>query len=545
MKVAITKYNYHLALLVIFVLAEIVVQPFGDFPLNDDWAYAKPVIGMLNGQKFSIGECPAMTLVTHLVWGFVFVKAGGFSFELLRLSTMVASFIGIVVLFSMLRRITSSSLLSFVGALTYLFVPMYFNLTNTYMTDITFSTILILGVNSAMGYFQNGSKVHLIAVYVFSFMLVFTRQYGIILPFSFLLVSIIQKHERKLALWIGLVSCALILFSLKQYEAYLHTVLPDYASYKYSGEISPLQSKFWITLFKNIRDRHATVALQSIIYLSPFAMVFFFPLLRGLRFLKLVILCFVAGALVFVVFHKEPFPMGNVLSNVNLGTETFYESLSQETVNRLPHTRSETYERWCNRSMLLGMTAMLVLISVFLWRHRSIVKQGLFSNPLRLMLVLLFLFYTLLIFVTESYFDRYHLPLILIGILMVSFISKVCEPYLMPGVTVLILMSYVSMAGTKDYFTLQNKKWEACAFLQKQHGAGPDIVNAGYEYNGWNESKPSAWYLFLFLKQYHYLVQYSPEPGFRLYRSYEFQRYFPYKRDKINIFVNDSIKTYD
>ena len=44
------------------------------------------------------------------------------------------------------------------------------------------------------------------------------------------------------------------------------------------------------------------------------------------------------------------------------------------------------------------------------------------------------------------------------------------------------------------------------------------------------------------LEGYDYLIQFKSEDGFKLYKEYEFQRYFPYRKDKINIFVRTSEK---
>ena len=539
------RYRYEWALFLIFLLATILVQPFGNFPLNDDWAYAKPLVGMLNGQKFSIGECPAMTLVTHLLWGFLFTKIGGFSFEVLRFSSLLASFIGLIVLFRIIRQISANSLLAMLGALVYLFIPMYFNLTYTFMTEVTFSAWLLCGCYFAFRYFNTGSKAAFLWVYFFSLLLLFNRQFGIMLPLSFLGVNLFFDKQKKWSVGLGVLCLALLIMALKWYEGYLHEVLPEYASYKYSGGINPIMRVFWDNLFKNIKERYATVLLQSFIFVLPFALFYLLPLwkqsTRIVRWMALLISMPVA----YLLFHKEPFPMGNVFSNMHLGTETFYEYLSHETTNYRPHTAYPLFDQISHWFMIAGMGLMTM---IFIFLIQKMVKQkwrGGKDKPAKFFLWGLFAAYSMLIFLTESYFDRYHIPLILLGILLLSFFGKSTEPYLMPGVTVLLLLVYVSIAGTKDYFTVQTKKWEAYAYLRDSMRVEKEKINGGYELNGWNEGKPTAWYQFLLLKDYHYLIQYSPEPGFSLFKTYEFRRCFPFKKDKINIFVKDSIKTYD
>jgi|JI8StandDraft_1071087.scaffolds.fasta_scaffold42013_3 hypothetical protein len=545
MKQWMYTYRYEWALFLILVLATILVQPFGNFPLNDDWAYAKPLVGMLNGQKFSIGECPAMTLVTHLLWGALFAKVGGFSFEILRLSSLVASFIGLIVLFKIIKQISSNPLLALLGSMVYLFTPVYFNLSYTFMTEITFSTWLLCGCYFAFRYFNTGSKAAFFYVYFFSLLLLFNRQFGIMLPLSFLGINLLFDKQKKWSVTLGLIFIILLVMALKWYEGYLHQVLPENASYKYSGGINPFMRVFWDNIFKNARLRYATVLLHSFIFILPFALFFFIPLWKQTPKITRWLALMISFPLAYFLFQKEPFPMGNIFVNMHLGAETFFECLSQETTNYTTHTRTEWFNQVSHWTMITGMAGMIMILFFLLHKLWNGSANPGSDRPGKFFIWTLFGFYTLLIFLTESYFDRYHVPLIVLGIILVSFFSKGAEPYFMPGVTVILLLVYISVAGTKDYFTVQTKKWEAYAYLRDTMKVEKEEINGGYELNGWNEGKPSAWYQFLFLKDYKYLIQYSPEPGFRLLKSYEFRRCFPFKKDKINIFVKDSIKTYD
>ena len=151
----IKKNSYFFSLLGIFLLAELIVNPTGEFPLNDDWSYAKSILTWIKEGRYDLGEWPAMTLVAHLAWGLLFTKIGGFSFFVLRLSTLVSSFIGIWFLFKIIRKISKSALVAFTGSLVLLFNPIYFNLSNTYMTDVNFNTLLLLACYFTINFFEN------------------------------------------------------------------------------------------------------------------------------------------------------------------------------------------------------------------------------------------------------------------------------------------------------------------------------------------------------------------------------------------------------
>ena len=186
--------KYYLALLAIMLVFECMVNPTGEFPLNDDWSYAKPVKDWHETGIYNIGSWPAMTLLTHLLWGLLFVKAFGFSFLVLRISPLLSSFVGLCAMLALGQRISGSRPIGFVMALTLLLNPIYFNLSNTYMTDVNFSTLLIVGCYCVYRFFEKPGVLVFIWVMGVSVLMVFMRQFGFVLPLAFLVVLMLQKR---------------------------------------------------------------------------------------------------------------------------------------------------------------------------------------------------------------------------------------------------------------------------------------------------------------------------------------------------------------
>ncbi|MBL7930806.1 MAG: glycosyltransferase family 39 protein, partial [Bacteroidia bacterium] len=172
-------------LFAVYLLCEIIVYPLGEFPLNDDWAYTKALNTFTTRHEINIGTWPAMTLLSQILWGSVFTEIFGFSFFALRFSTLVSSFIGLVFLYKTLHQLTGERKLSFLGSTALLFNPLYFNLSNTFMTDVNFNTLMLIGIYSCFDYFRFQKNSALIWISVVSILLVLLRQYGILLPFCF------------------------------------------------------------------------------------------------------------------------------------------------------------------------------------------------------------------------------------------------------------------------------------------------------------------------------------------------------------------------
>lgn len=539
MREILNRYTYFFFLTGLFILSEIIVNPIGDFPLNDDWTYGKSTLIFQNEGKVTVGDFAAMTLLTHVVWGFLFTKLFWFSFTILRLSTLLSSLIGLFALYRLVSDISRNQRLAFLACLALLFNPLYFNLTNTYMTDVNFNTLLLLCCYFANDFFQTRRKRSFILVFVLSALLVLIRQFGIIVPVCFAFASFFLAENR----WKYRVSAILLLVAvyavLKYYEHYLKGVLPPWSAYKFSGNVNPASTEFWDTFCFNWKMRYKQILLNILLYASPFAVVF---LNEAVRRAGLTVTLVVAG-LSFLIVHyglgTEQFPIGNVFNNMSVGTETFYESLHPEFKSPLMHTHSETFAEWMFYVKYIFMSLSLVVLVLGII---NVIRLGTFTlkNKLfQMFLLSVFFSYILMILITESYFDRYHIPVITMSLLLFSYAGRHYRFSSWLALPALGLFFYISVAGTKDYLELNRTRWQAYHELKEEKNLGADKINGGFEVNCWNDGQHSWWYDFFSLNNYDFLIQHRPEPGFKPYREYEFQRYFPYRKDTVRVFIKE------
>lgn len=524
-------------LIVLFFVAECLVNPLRNFPLNDDWSYAKSVLIYQFDDKLTIGDWPAMTLFTHILWGYLFTGSFGFSFWMLRISTLVSSLIGLVVLQSLIRKISGNRMVALMGALILFFNPIYFNLSNTFMTDVNFTTLLLLDVYLIHLFFESRKQLLLFWIFLVSVLLVLLRQFGLILPLAFFLACIFIHEARWKYSAMAFALFLLVFFALKYYEAYLQRILPGYAMYKFSGGIDPLSNTFLEQGIGNFMARYKIVLLQIMCFAAPFTMVFLPAQLRRLGLWKSLFLlaCVMAGC--WWMFNEEPFPFKNIFSNMCLGPESFY----QNTQDFMPHSYSEDFAGWMKPVKLMLSGLFLAGIICFFWPVAGTRAGRRRPTPFLLFMVLLMLMYTAELFITESFFDRYALPVLPLVLVLTSAYGRKDAPKLTPAWILFPFLFYVAVFGTRDYFTLQEKTWEAYEYLRREKGVSPERINAGFEINCWNEGQITWWTNYMTLAPYDYLIQFKSEPGFTRLKTFEFRRFFPPKHDKINIFARDSI----
>jgi len=541
LKLFIQKNKLLITLILIFIIGEIIINPIANFPLNDDWTYGKSVKTFLNSGKIDIGDFAAMTLFSHLMWGALFTKIFGFSFTVLRFSTFVSAIISAIVLNKITVNITNNRVAGFIVCMVLLFNPIYFSLSNTFMTDVNFNTLLILSCYFAFEFFKKQKLFPFIMVFIVSAVIVLIRQYGIIIPLCFTFACLFLNNKKGLYVGLSVVGAIAVVVIFKYYENYLKGILPPGSAYKFSGDNHITSALFWNKFFTNLKARYTLTLLHVLIFAFPFAVTFVISLFRDFKLYTEVIVSVLSAGLSYFLFREVSFPLGNILTNTALGAETFVQTLIPQF-----HTEMHTYSEGMQQAaVIIKYVFSSVTLTCFVLISLKLIRKK--RNPLKadariVYLISLFFSYNFMILITDSYFDRYYIPLISITLILLTFVNINYTINYKLAILPLLLFLYISVFGTKDYFELNRKRWEAYYFLKEKVGIDHSKINGGFEVTCWYEGKPTGSYYYMDLYIYDYLIQYNQEQGFRKIKEYEFQRYFPYKKDKIYIFINEQKK---
>ena len=134
---------YFIILVLLWVISALIINPIGEFPLNDDWAYAKSVFILCQKGEIYFGNWPAMTLIAQILYGAAFCKIFGLSFTVLRISVLLLGLAGIIAFYFLSLKFTRNSLFSFISSALIGFNPLYFSLCYTFMTDVPFIVCLV------------------------------------------------------------------------------------------------------------------------------------------------------------------------------------------------------------------------------------------------------------------------------------------------------------------------------------------------------------------------------------------------------------------
>jgi hypothetical protein len=129
-----------------FLLVLIIVRPWGDFPLNDDWQYARIVQHLASTWHFKadVKIAPALVLQAYLAACLVYVF--GFSHLLLRMLTLVLAVILVWVVERILATVGARRGVRVLACALLILNPLFLHLACSFMTEIYGYLLVLLAV---------------------------------------------------------------------------------------------------------------------------------------------------------------------------------------------------------------------------------------------------------------------------------------------------------------------------------------------------------------------------------------------------------------
>jgi hypothetical protein len=523
------EYLHLIILLVVLFLAELFIDPRGEFPLNDDWSYTQSLQKFSNTGVINIGNFPSMGLLPQILWGTLFVKIFGFSILILRISTLVSFYIGLVFLYRLCILIQKNRSIAFLACASLLFNPLIMMLSNSFMTDVNFNTLIIISCYFGIQFIKKRNWKDYALFILSSACTVLLRQIGIILPFcllaSLLLFNIYKISGKSLVQ--GVIACGITLAALKYYESYLHS-LPDVTTYKFSGQVDFLAPQFWTDLWNRSGERWRELLQHELVYPAVFFIPFLKSLVRITKWNVLIPAVLSALIVVYLIFKKYDTSSPTLFTDSLYGVETFYESFLGARHNRI---QDFTMFMFYLKMLLSFISASTIFTGLY-----TILRNRTPLNIECVFICLLLLSYSISLFVTEAYFSRYHIPTTFLLIVLFCFYSENLKINWRWSVIPLIFWCILSIISTKDYIQMNRTKWTAYNYLRKSMHIPKEKINGGFEIACWNEGKGWGWNDFLNLNDFNYLIQFNPEKSFRHIKSFPFKKYFPPKIDTINVY---------
>jgi hypothetical protein len=537
------------AVLAVWVLIVVVVGPVGEFMVNDDWAFVKSLESLKNtGRLASTGWGPrdapgGPSLITHLLWGLLFVEVWGFSLTILRISVLTLGVLGSLSLLLLLRSTAASDRTVLLGTLTLVLNPLFLSQCFTFMSDVTFTSFALFSILFISLGVERGSSGSILAGLLFALASILTRQIGIVIPIAFALTIVLHPRGALLGRvkWV-LLGLGTTIVPWLAYEFFLahvgSTPLTEHQVVHRILEI-PFSKGFPdYPLFLLQELIHGALGYTCLL-VSPVLVLRYPELWRSAAFKWFVIIATVLfgvlEALILtgiadppVVFHR------NVIYNLGIGPlllkDTYILGIPRGPTIPKPLFHLLVY--WATVAM--AATCMLGARTVGKLCSGTSRATGESVGFLPAFAFLAATAYLGIILLT-GFHDRYLIPLCALFIVwIVSDTPKSEAPLRSPAVITaavvpLLLFAVFSTAGTRDFMEIKRAQALAHTFLLREMKADPCRVDGGFEFNGYhcvqNDFEPGEGLSWWWVRGEDYVVTLGPLDGYRVVRKFPFTRY--------------------
>jgi hypothetical protein len=180
----------------VFLAGCLVVGPLRDVPVIDDWTYAWSVEHLLQTGEVRIAEISAVYPVLQILWGTAAAWVFGFSFGVLRLSTVAVAVLGCWALYRTLQELSCGPAWSLIGALALAVHPVYFALAFTFMTDVPMLALSLVSILFAVQAFERQQPQRLWISMAFAVAAFLIRATAVITPAAVLLLIPWRRPDR-------------------------------------------------------------------------------------------------------------------------------------------------------------------------------------------------------------------------------------------------------------------------------------------------------------------------------------------------------------
>ncbi|MBI5115777.1 glycosyltransferase family 39 protein [Candidatus Poribacteria bacterium] len=539
-----------LLVLTLYLATIAIVRPFGEYPLNDDWSYAKTVKTYVETGKIQLTSWVRMTFLAQMYYGSLFVRAFGFSHLILRVSTMGLTVFTFVVFFLMLRTADISPRRAALGCICLLSNPFFLGNSFTFMSEIPYLfSVLVATLLYSRSCERDAPLWLALLAGMAAGAAMLVRQTAILLPLAAVVSAALSRQRRKTRVWANTLVFSLFpLASLFAFEIWLHLVhgpLPatwqtrHLASFplvcKHLAEISAVSICYLgllsapVTLSFGLfqRDwwknkRTATVGLVALAALSLYSVI------RSAEWTGIP-----ADWRKLSLFSAEWMPY---LGNTWFDLKTFGQGpYILKDVIILHHLSAVACPDW----IFVVATALSVVMgaafATILWEGRSKIQRA--PTIVRFSVTAALLHLGLLT-LQDFYLDRNLLPVFPFALLVLLFVLREDRASRALAGVCACLLYVITVAGVFQYHRWNDARWQAIDYLKKEVGASPHQIDGGFEYNGWMffddyfgppRGDNSWWWVY----DDKYIIAFSEIDGCRILRRFPFRSAFPFVSHEI------------
>jgi hypothetical protein len=550
----------------LWFFSSMVVNPVGNFPLMDDWAYGTTVKHLLEtGDYRPLAWTPA-PIITNVLWGALFCLPGGFSFTSLRLSTLCASMFGLIGSYTLVRNLQQPRWLAVLATLTLGFSPIYYVESQSFMTDVPFTAAVIWATVFLARSLKSGSEFQMGAGTVLALTATLSRELALCIPLAFGVASLLKsgftlRAARRSLAPFAVCSIAFLAFSQWLAASGRRPTLVDAKARELLESFTSGPHLVRLLLGNGF------IALDYLgLFLIPVLLSLSGDLLRPQR--KITWALTIVGIAIFSLggavhtFYGDwsgntalTIPVlgtgvgtGNIFTQYGVGV-LFLRDMFLLRLNNIPPF---PLGFWITVSVLAlaGVTLLVFAVSVRLVdllgkRLRGTQISG--EEAISIFFLICWSTYLFAIISLSYLVDRYLIPLLyLLPVWLIATSGRPIEfslgnrvGFRTAGFALLAVFSLFAIGTTRDYLVWSRMRWEALQDLVQKGHISPTEIDGGLEFNALYLYDPN--YLIKFDPKYQrdpgrsfwwvhrdtYQIAFGPVRGYKQIREYTYYHWLP------------------
>ena len=564
--------NRNLYLIItLFFLAELLINPIGEFPLNDDWAYTKMVHNSIIDKEIHSPQWGGSIFLIQLYIGVLISKIFGFSFTILRIIEILFGIIGIVLIYQILLLVQNSSNLAMVGSILFGMNPVYLSGTNSFHPDVPHIMFMLVSLYFFMKYFFYEKMYFYFTGILFAIIACGIKQTGIAIGFAF---SVIYLFNFKIniknivtAIFPSFVLIVLIL-SYGYVRNNYNIDLPGVAGYAMMKNI--FMDSLFNTDFEDIK-RIFFYSINTVLSLGFLVFPLTFPVVArvitiinpkrsniAILALSLIVLTLIIAIKVYL--RGSQGSLGGGIWYMPFVGSTIYDFgvgpiiMTGIEQNEIPGVFKAGIYFWFIVSVIgaLGFISFIYLLSMSVGDLFSKNSFRLKNISLPFIFPLLIMFFSLIpyviVFASAKYLILYLPFMIISTISSIEYLRKKYNiSYLFNYKAIFILAIPIIIFGifaTHDYMSFHRIRWEALNYLTENEKIPVEKIDGGFEFNEWHLSHFYTWKMtddpnkkgrFWPVVDDEYIVTVTEIEGYEMFKQLKYKRWLPPGKHNINV----------
>ena len=476
-------------IIITWLIMVLLVNPIGNFPLCDDWAYASSVKILLETGHFVLHDWSAANILSQAVVGYIFSLIFGFSHTALRFSTLSLALLGLIFVYKLLIELKISRGLALIIVLMLEMNPMFLALSNTFMSDIPFFCFFSIALYYLIESINSNSWKSILLGTLMSGIAILDRQIGLAIPLAFSISYLIGKELTPTSIAKAITP---LIISVIIYQSFKNFIVSgENPPSHYGAQIQYILNVLQLPIDKIIKILAINcikIVVFSGIFLSPLLLyIFYYNKLKITKtalttvlisYVILYIICYFTYPL---TPHKQWLFIGNIINIYGIGQSLspFYPT-SQEYFSYFLLTKILDFISFCFGCLLVA----------FIYKTIALLKNRIFNKNSNKTNIPVFFALTLFIYlipiITQSYFfDRYLIIFfLLISMLLASTLitndtSILSKPHTNIIITILSSFGIISVLLVHDYLDVNRVNWHVLSDLIDNKK-----IDGGFEFNG-------------------------------------------------------------